>query len=172
MDKVELKLCDLQGRLFENSADAGYESEPFIHAFMNSALAENLDSEYNRMQWAGEEYWMEELQEKVSLPKGSRIYPKDVLFWIGYLYRYWHYYTGENSRKILRIAPVQTMRRNYMMFHTMDPEMAVDDLKEIYRQRHPKAYDFGITESLVGTLKKDYDEKEMRSEQMNPCDDQ
>ncbi len=36
MDKVELKLCDLQGRLFENSADAGYESEGFIRAVINS----------------------------------------------------------------------------------------------------------------------------------------
>ena len=155
MDKVELKLCDLQGRLFENSADAGYESEGVIRAVMSSLLAENLDSEYNRMQWAGEEYWMEELQDEFSLMKGSQIYPKDVLFWIGYVYRYWHYYTGECSRKILRIAPVKTMRRNYLMFHTMAPEMAVDDLKEIYRQRHPKAGVSDITESFAETLKKD-----------------
>lgn len=27
------------------------------------------------------------------------------------------------------------MNVNYLMFHTMDPEMAVEDLKEIYRQK-------------------------------------
>ena len=32
-------------------------------------------------------------------------------------------------------ADVKTMKRNYFMFHTMDPEPAIDDLKEIYEQR-------------------------------------
>ena len=27
------------------------------------------------------------------------------------------------------------MNVNYLVFHTMDPEMAVEDLKEIYRQK-------------------------------------
>ena len=48
---------------------------------------------------------------------------------------YWHYVTGESSREIYRQAPAKTMNVNYLMFHTMDPEMAVEDLKEIYRQK-------------------------------------
>lgn len=51
------------------------------------------------------------------------------------VYRYWHYVTGESSREIYRQAPAKTMNVNYLMFHTMDPEMAVEDLKEIYRQK-------------------------------------
>lgn len=35
-------------------------------------------------------------------------------------------------------APVETMKRNYLMFHTMAPEVAIEDLKEIYKQRHCK----------------------------------
>lgn len=138
MDKIELKLCDIQGRLFENSAKAGYESESFIQSFMKSDIAANLDSEYNRMQWMGEEYLLEELEHEVNLEKGSRVYTKEVLYWIGYLYRYWHYYTGEDSKKIIRTAPAQTMHRNYRMFHTMDPVMAVEDLKEMHRQKYRK----------------------------------
>ncbi len=138
MERIELKLCDIQGRLFENSFEEGYDSENFIRRFMNSTVAACLDSRYNRMQWAGEEYLMEELQEEESLTQGGEVYQKDVLFWIGYVYRYWHYYTGESSKKIVRIAPVRTMRRNYMMFHTMDPEMAIEDLKEIYEQKHSR----------------------------------
>lgn len=51
------------------------------------------------------------------------------------MYRYWHYVTGESSREIYRQAPAKTMNVNYLMFHTMDPEIAVEDLKEIYRQK-------------------------------------
>lgn len=50
MNRVELKLCDTQGRLFEKSFDEGYDSESFIRSFMNSSVAENLDSTYNKMQ--------------------------------------------------------------------------------------------------------------------------
>ena len=135
MDRIQLKLCDIQGRLFENSFDLHYDSECFICAFMNSEVAQNLDSTYNRMQWAGEEYLMEEIESESALILGGKLYDKEILFWIGYLYRYWHYYTGESSKDIYRIAPVQTMRKNYLMFHTMAPEMAIEDLIEIYQQK-------------------------------------
>ncbi len=135
MDRLSLKLCDLQGRLFENSADAGYESESFLCAFMSSALAADLDSTYNRMQWDGEEYWLEELAAETNLPAGGQIYPKEVLFWTGYVYRYWHFYTGESSEEILRSASPSTMWSNYLIFHTFDPALAVDEWKEIAAQR-------------------------------------
>ena len=61
MDELELKLCDIQGRLFELSADKGYTSAAFVKAFMTSETAKELDSKYNRMQWAGEEYILEEV---------------------------------------------------------------------------------------------------------------
>ena len=61
MDALKLKLCDIQGRLFELFADTEYDTECLVKVFMNSEIAKNLDSEYNRMQWAGEEYLLEEL---------------------------------------------------------------------------------------------------------------
>jgi hypothetical protein len=42
---------------------------------------------------------------------------------------------GEPSVKIYRQANVKTMSRNYMIFHTMDPEIAIDDLIEIKMQK-------------------------------------
>jgi hypothetical protein len=58
-----------------------------------------------------------------------------MLYWVGYLYRYWHFYKGEPSKKIYRQANLKTMQRNYLMFHTMDPELAIDDLIEIKAQK-------------------------------------
>ena len=137
MNELQLKLCDIQGRLFELSADKNYGSANFIKVFMTSEVAKALDSTYNRMQWAGEEYLLEEIAAIAGekLEQAGEVYSKDILYWIGYLYRYWHYYTKEDSAKIYRQAPVSTMRRNYMMFHTMAPELAIENLKEIYRQK-------------------------------------
>ena len=137
MNELQLKLCDIQGRLFELSAEKKYNSTAFIKAFMMSDTAKELDSKYNRMQWAGEEYLLEEVASVAgeSLTRNGEIFSADVLYWIGYIYRYWHYYTGEDSAKIYKQAPAQTMERNYMIFHTMDPVLAIEDLKEIHNQK-------------------------------------
>lgn len=136
MDRLQLKLCDIQGRLFELSAEKEYDSAAFIKAFMTSDTAKALDSKYNRMQWAGEEYILEEVAADAgdALTTGGEIFSNDILYWIGYIYRYWHYYNGEDSARIYKQAPVKTMKRNYMMFHTMDPVLAIEDLKEIHNQ--------------------------------------
>lgn len=135
MDRLALQLCDIQGRLFELSGSKGYDSVPFIKVFMQSQTARALDSVYNRMQWVGEEYLLEEVTDEMELPVGGEILPREVLYWMGYLYRYWHYDTGEDSAHIYRQAPARTMQRNYLMFHTMDPEVAIENLKEIHGQR-------------------------------------
>lgn len=138
MDHLQLKLCDIQGRLFELSARNDLDSSAFVQAFMHSRVAAALDSSYNRLQWAGEEYLLEELMEekKADLISGGTIFDENMLYWIGYLYRYWHFSTGENSRVIYRQAPVLTMKRNYLMLHTVDPQIAIEDLKGIYHQKY------------------------------------
>lgn len=138
MNPMQLKLCDIQGRLFEMSSDMKLSSKSFIESFMKSEVARNLDSVYNRMQWAGEEYLMEELLDNCDIKKSDELFPKEVMYWTGYIYRYWSISQKESSRNILNVASPATMRRNYLMFHTMDPEMAIEDLKEINRQKKSK----------------------------------
>jgi len=134
MNSIQLKLCDIQGRLFERST--AYASESFIRDFMTSEVAEHLDSPYNKLQWMGEEYLLEELQDEKQLSTEGESYSSEILYWIGYTYRYWACTRNEKSKKIYRIAPARTMRDNYLAFHTFDPEIAVDDLIEIYEQKH------------------------------------
>jgi len=136
VDSIRLKLCDIQGRMFERST--AYASEDFIRDFMNSEVAEHLDSPYNKLQWMGEEYLMDELKDEKKLDTDGEKYSPEVLYWIGYLYRYWACTRGEKSKRIYRQAPAKTMKRNYMAFHTFDPEVAIDDLIEIHQQRQNK----------------------------------
>jgi hypothetical protein len=89
------------------------------------------------MQWAGEEYLLEELlaQAGSKIPKDGQTISTEVLYWTGYIYRYWHFYKDIPSKKIYHLANLRTMQRNYLMFHTMDPELAIDDLIEINAQK-------------------------------------
>ena len=109
MTSIELQLCDIQGRLFKLSARRGISSAEFTKVFMKSATAKALDSTYNRMQWAGEEYLLEEVIDEAGdrFEKPGEIYADELIYWIGYIYRYWHYVTGESSKEIYKQAPVR-----------------------------------------------------------------
>ena len=141
MDCISLKLCDIQGRLFELSSKQGYDSEEFVSFFMRSDVAKSLDSAYNRMQWAGEEYLLEETvaDSKGKINRTESPVSSEVMYWIGYIYRYWHFYKNISSNKIYKLANFNTIKRNYLMFHTMDPKMAIDDLIEIEQQKNCKS---------------------------------
>ena len=154
MDGLQLKLCDIQGRLFELSGANGYDSVTFIKAFMTGEVARGLDSKFNRMQWAGEEYLLAEVADNAELTKSGIVYDKEVLYWTGYLYRFWHFATGEDSKEIYRQAPAETMSRNWLIFHTLAPEVAIEDLKEIYRQRN-NIDNVSKTVSKINITKKD-----------------
>ena len=130
----ERQLCDIQGRLFERSLKKDLDSPDFIEKFMNSKTCEFLDLPYDRLQWAGEEYILEDLLEEAAVkPVGER-YGNEELFWTGYIYRYWHYTTGESGREIYAQAKAHRMKECYLGFHTLDAIMAIEDLKEIHRQ--------------------------------------
>ena len=132
MTSIELQLCDIQGRLFKLSAQRGISSADFVKVFMKSATAKALDSTYNRMQWAGEEYLLEEVIDEAGdrFEKPGDVYTDELIYWIGYIYRYWHYVTSESSKEIYKQAPVKVMKQNYAKFCMMTLEEVIEILKE------------------------------------------
>ena len=129
---LELALCDTQGKLFELSAKRGYSSESFIKAYMTSDVAQDMDMEFNHVQWAGKEYIMSRIEDEcgAKLRSDGTILDTEVLYWIGYIYRYWNLYKKENSKSIYKKAPFKTMKIVYLMYHTMSPELAIERLIE------------------------------------------
>lgn len=140
LDVFEMTLCDMQGKLFEMSASEGFSSEAFIKTFMQSKTAADLDMVFNHMQWAGQGYILDRLKDENAdtLVRDDNLYDNETLYWSGYLYRYWHFYTGESSKDIYKQAPAGVMRSMYLMYHTMSPEMAIDRLKDTYKRKKAK----------------------------------
>ena len=128
LNSLQMALCDTQGL----AAERGYASETFIKAYMTSAVAADMDKEFHHIQWAGKAYILSRMEDELAdqLVKVGEIYDKEALYWMGYIYRYWHFYTGESSREIYKQASAKTMNVVYLMYHTMSPEMAIDRLKE------------------------------------------
>ena len=128
---LQYSLANMQGKLFELSADEGFDSECFIKLFMTSSIAAKLDSEFDFLQWAGKEYIFEKMKAELgdSLIKSKSVYDKETLFWIGYVYRLWHFYTNESSKAIFKKASARKMNVSYLNFHTMGVELAIETLR-------------------------------------------
>ena len=131
LNHFQIQLCKIQARLFALAYASGYDPKAFVAAFMRSETAADLDAPFDRHQWAGEKYLLDEVVEAAGLkPSGG---PGEVsaeaLFWSGYLYRYWHFVTGESSAQIHAQAPIGIMLDVYPGFHALSPEMAIEDLK-------------------------------------------
>lgn len=131
MNIIAQKLCSIQGRLFELSARKGFESIALAKAYMNSDIAAKFNSAYDRSQWMGEEYLLDELVQTYHLIKG-KTYSADVMFWMGYIYAYWSIVFGDSCKKIIKMADPRVMANNYAGLHTVSAEMAIQDLKEQY----------------------------------------
>ena len=125
---MEIDLCEMQGRFFRLAAREGYQMRAFVPAFMNSEVARRLDSEYSRYQWMGEEYMLHAVARECHLVP-DRIADEDAAyFWMGYLYRFWHFSLGASSVEMYRTADFERMMRVYEGYHTLSCEMAIGRL--------------------------------------------
>ena len=116
---------------------------------MTGDVAAHFDLPFDHLQWAGEEYIFGAFADaNPDLPRvfaegtdassdsgAPAIYPGEVLYWAGYLYRYWHYVTGETSREIYAVADAPTMLEVYEGFHTIDNDLAIENLRLLHEVR-------------------------------------
>lgn len=131
LDNIQLSICKEQASLFEMAAIQGLDCDRFVEFYMNSSTAAGMDSEFDHSQWAGAGYLMEELEDDSGgLPRSDKIYDPEAMYWMGYLYRYWHFYTGESSKEIYKHVDAATMALIYPGYHTLDPQEAIDRLLE------------------------------------------
>ncbi len=104
-ESLKLVLCEMQAQLFVMSKENNFDSKTFIKTFMNSTIAKALDSRFDHTQWAGEAYNFSRFKEEyANALKQGEVYDTETLYWTGYIYRYWHFYTGETSREIYKQA--------------------------------------------------------------------
>ena len=54
--------------------------------------------------------------------KPGEVYSEELIYWMEYIYRYWHYVTGESSKEIYNQASVRGMKQNYTRLYVMTPE--------------------------------------------------
>ena len=61
---------------------------------------------------------------------GSVKYHRDVMYWCGYLYRYFSYFYELSSKQAYKYLPLKYISSSFEAYHTMDIKAAIDRLLE------------------------------------------
>lgn len=125
-DYTGLQLAKAQGNFFVESLQRySGSSAIFIRKFMYLNESKQID-DYLVFDSAR---IVEELSD-ARLDLGKDKYDKDVIYWIGYIYRYWSYVYEISSKRIYRTINAEEMSKLYYVYHTMDPKKAIDTILE------------------------------------------
>ena len=132
IDNDGLILCKLQARTFELSEKKVTSSSLiFIRRFMNSNIATEFDSTAILNYPYGEEDVIESLDEEYGKTNyGTDKYSSDVLYWIGYIYRYFSYTFDISSKIAYKMVKPDELKDVYLPYHTLDPSQAIERILE------------------------------------------
>lgn len=132
MDFNERKLCQIQGKLFEESIDkTNCSSLIFIRRFMNSNLANKFDDYSVLVMSMDLNDCFNEIEEEYGLSNYGKIkYTKEEMFWIGYIYRALTINYKLSSRKIFSLFNANKIINYYDIYHTFDIDKATEKMME------------------------------------------
>ena len=132
MNKEGRRLCDIQADLFEKSVvELEMSSEVFVRRFMNSKIASEFDSNAFLDDTKTITDIFTELDNQYGKSNyGSIKYNKDIMYWSGYLYRYFCYTYEISSKQAYKYFPLKYIASSFMPYHSLDVPQAIERLLE------------------------------------------
>lgn len=132
LDFNERKLCQIQGKIFEESIEKVKSSSLiFIRRFMQSSLSKKFD-DYSFLVMALDiNDCFYEIENEYGVSSYGKIkYSKNEMFWIGYIYRAISIIYKLPSRKVFNLLNAKEIVKYYNIYHTFDVEQAVEKMME------------------------------------------
>ena len=138
LETVDLKLCQIQGKIFEESIGSlNCSSQVFIRRFMNSKVAKSFDDKSYLAQTSSIRDVYDELEEEYgAFSYGKEKFSMNEMHWIGYVFRCMSIAYGLSSKQIYKMFPSNDVRSYYFIYHTFDIVEAAERMLET------KGYDF------------------------------
>ena len=132
IDHDGLILCDMQGVVFELSLSRySCSSDIFIRRFANSSIVEIFDNGAILDDCYTENAVLEDMKNQYGeLSYGNNKYDKEVMYWMGYLYRYFCYTYDIDMKKAYKLIPPRELAQLYFGYHTLDCSNAIERILE------------------------------------------
>ena len=121
----------MSGELFVLAASKGYESVNFVELALNTWYGHMVYDDIRANEWLADTYLLAGYEREFGskLIKGPT-YPNEVMWFCGYLYRYWGITEDRPIQEIYKIAPFEWLAAHYGFYHTQGEEYVIEDIKE------------------------------------------
>ena len=162
MDYNGIVLCKFQANLFKNFMKyASCSPSVFIRRFMNSMVAKRFDDLEVLRENISFVSVFNELDQQYGLTAfgdPNKVDP-EILYWTGYLYRYWSY-TREISSSLLyqKLKPEELFKR-YYLYHSMDMDYVIERIIEEKELSFPEVNEKRTLEQILADFVEYYKDK-------------
>ncbi len=132
LEPIEIKLCQLQAKIFEESVKkTNYSSPVFIRRFMFSNIAKSFDDKQFLFQTVSSDEVFDLLDEEYGISNyGKTKYTEDQMFWIGYIYRCISIKYNLTSKTVYNMFNARDIVKHYNIGHTFDIVQAAERMME------------------------------------------
>lgn len=129
-DKNGLLLAEYQGKLFEKSVDRfNCSSLVFLRRFIKSRLLLVLDKNQSALVDLNVDNGLNSIEEQFKKNDYGKVkINKEIMFWIGYMYRYISYTRNISTKLVYKYFKPEQMKSNYYVYHTQNPEWVISNL--------------------------------------------
>lgn len=131
-DHNGLLLAEYQGKLFEKSVELNCSTGIFVRRFIHSDLLKKLDANNPVLVSLEVNEGIKSITEQFGeTDYGKDKYSAEVMFWMGYMYRYIAYTREVSSKFVMDLWDYKKMNDLYYSFHTQDTEWCVRSMLEM-----------------------------------------
>lgn len=142
-------IAQIQGDLFKFACDTkDCSSSFFVKQYMFSDVAARLTDIRFLFTSDSPASLYSELKEKKKLNVGKEIYPKETMYWMGYLISVMAFSKNLSPKEIYRIVKPKELLLAYEAYHSLDIEDAVERIIE--SKSLPKKNDLNLLRKIKG----------------------
>ena len=128
LDKFDLFNCDLFGKCFMLCNKKNIDADDLFQKVMTSQWGKSTLNGNRFQEWCCDTFMFEGfvkyLEPKNSPPK----YDDFVLWFTGFLYKYWYETHKTKPEDILSLAPVSLINKRFDFYHTQSWDYIIEDL--------------------------------------------
>ena len=131
-DSDGLLLATFQAKLFEESVTStSYSTPVFLRRFKYSSATKELDNKNPSLLDLNRNIFFERIDEEFGESNyGEDKYDSNVMYWLGFIYRYICYTRECSTKFIFELIPPSEIKTHYYVYHTQSEEWVVNRILE------------------------------------------
>ena len=125
--------CEIFGTAFKlSSVRYKYDSEHFVKTVMTDKSLDWLFTNDDCQEWCDGYFLMSVLDYRENFKSGVCA-DEYLMWWLGYLYKYWMKTRGTSRKEIYKILPFKRFVATFGFYHTQGWDYVIDDAIRTYK---------------------------------------